>query len=510
MADYRLYQVKVTLLSPLHIGSGRELLHEYDYAIYQGRTWRINEDALLDTQEVDDPDLVDRLMHMRPAELLNPPDFREGSSLFRYAIGGVPRSQAEGAQVREQLKDGHDRPYLPGTSLKGALRTALAWAAWGKQGLRPERARLDRRSRFAAQWYEQELFSMHGGKAPNHDLLRALQVGDSMPVSPEMLMLINARVLNRAGGLGSPIELEAIKPETVFTLTAKVDTVLFSAWAQRGGLRLKHGDLLRDWPSVVQQHTMQRLEHEAEWFARIPGTERVADFCRRLVQTSLPDTACLLQLGWGTGWEGKTFGSHLQADQDFMESIVCSSNQGGYGLARGRRQPGDPFPKSRRVLVQVQRAPDGSMHEIPIAPPGWVLLELQPEAGQVAVTSISVQGAMAAVPALGLVEPVTPPPEPVPPPEGEPSPPEMEPEQPQAAPVEPGPPLLPGPGTGVVTWYNMKQGLGRVQIDGSQEEVQVQRTHLRQGERFLVPGSRVAFTLVQDEGGFHLEGVGPV
>ena len=53
--NYTLYDVKVTVLSPLHIGSGRDLLNEYDYAIYQGQTWRINEDALLDAQNVDDP-----------------------------------------------------------------------------------------------------------------------------------------------------------------------------------------------------------------------------------------------------------------------------------------------------------------------------------------------------------------------------------------------------------------------------------------------------------------------
>ena len=373
MPDYTLYHVKVTVLSLLHIGSGRDLLNEYDYTIYQGQTWRINEDTLLDAQNVDDPALSDRLAQTPPAQLLNKPDdFHPDSRFFRYVIKGTPRAEGEGAQVREQLKDVYDRPYLPGTTLKGALRTALGWLAWEKRGLRPDRARLGRDRRFAAQQYERELF----GRDPNHDLLRALQVGDSAPVGKDRLMIVNARVLNRGGKPASPIELEALRPDTAFELTVKIDTALFSSWAQAHGLKLPGAALLRELPAVAQAHSAQRLTREAEWFARIPGADKVAAYCRQLRDTRLPPNAFFTQIGWGTGWEGKTFGSRLQVDRDFMEAIVRHPRESGYGLARGQRKPGDPFPKSRRVLVQVQRSPDGRIVETPHSPLGWVLVEM--------------------------------------------------------------------------------------------------------------------------------------
>ncbi len=53
MADYIQYQVKLTTISPLHIGSGRVLLQDYDYAVKKGYTWRLNEDTLLDAQQVE-------------------------------------------------------------------------------------------------------------------------------------------------------------------------------------------------------------------------------------------------------------------------------------------------------------------------------------------------------------------------------------------------------------------------------------------------------------------------
>ncbi len=38
-------------------------------------------------------------------------------------------------------------------------------------------------------------------------------------------------------------------------------------------------------------------------------------------------------------------------------------------------RPAGPFPKSRRVVVQIQRAPDGRLLERPVAPLGWVWVE---------------------------------------------------------------------------------------------------------------------------------------
>ncbi len=369
MADYILYKAKATLLTPLHIGTGRNLLLSYDYAVYGGRTWRLNEDAILEAQNVDDPRVMALLMKTPPAQLLKPGDFQEGSPFFRYVIRGVPRSQAEGAQLQEQWKDPYDRPYLPGTSLKGALRTALAWHAWEILKLRPERSRLNPNPRFAAQGYERQIF----GPDPNHDLLRALHVGDSEPVGADRLILINVRVINKTGTMGPPIELEAVAPETVFHFTVKLDLTLFSDWAKRHRLEMHGEDWLRNLPAVVNRHTAQRLEEERAWFNGVPGAERILQFYKEL---KVPARGFLLQVGWGTGWDDKTFGSHLRADPDFLEGILRPPKAGGYGIARGRRQPGDPFPKSRRVIVQIHRAPDGRIiQERPVAPLGWMWVE---------------------------------------------------------------------------------------------------------------------------------------
>ena len=368
MAAYTIYDLTVSVLTPLHIGTGKELLHQYDYSIHGGRTWRLNESALLDAQDVEDPALIEKLARTPPAQLLRSQDYRPDSGLFNYVLRGTPRSEAEGAQLREQIKDVFDRPYLPGSSLKGALRTVLAWNIWQQRDIQPEMSQINRRRQWAGQRYEQDIF----GRDPNRDFLRALHVSDSASVDPERLLILNARVMNRRGGLAAPVEMEAVAPDTQFHLTLKVDDALFSEWAVHNRLRLNGKNLLSDLSRAAQNHSLTLARQERTWFSAIDNARQVAGFYHQIANIRLPARRFLISLGWGTGWASKTFGPHLQQHRDFMERIVRD-----FRLARGRRQPGDPFPKSRRVVVQISRDRQGRPVETPATPLGWCLVEMK-------------------------------------------------------------------------------------------------------------------------------------
>lgn len=374
MTDYTRYKVTLSAITPLHIGSGVDLLNDYDYAIRGGYTWRINENTLLDAQDVDDPQIAAQLAQTPPVQLLRAEDFKPGGRYIRYRVQGAPRATGPGAQVKEQIKTVEDQPYIPGTSLKGALRTAIAWNAWAQKGMKPARKDLGRSRQWAGSQYERSIF----GKNPNYDFMRALQVGDSNPVSAEQLLLANIRTLNRGGSLTVPIEIEAIRPNTPFTLEMKFDQALYSDWARKNGFHLAGENWLSNLAQAVQAHARQRIKEELSWLQEIRGADALRSFYDRLGRAGLKDNQCILQVGWGTGWEDKTFGSHLKSDPSFMEEILKSPREGGFGLARGRRRQGDPFPKSRRVVVSVARVASGDISETAVRPLGWVLLELNP------------------------------------------------------------------------------------------------------------------------------------
>ncbi len=368
MPDYTLFKVQVSTLTPLHIGSGVDLLNQYDYAIHKGYTWRIDHSRLLEAQQIDDPRQLAMIAERPPQELLSEADYQPGSPFFRYVLKGVPRATGEGAVLREQIKDVYDRPYLPGSSLKGALRTALAAALWKESGYQLEVNRLGRNAKFAAQEYERALL----GKNPNHDLLRALHVSDSQPLSADSLMVVNARVINRGGKLASPIEMEAIRPDVTFEMTIKVDDALFSDWARRMGLKLNGETALRNLPHLVNRRSQELARRELALFKSIPSAGRVTSFYEQILKSQLQSGQMLLCFGWGTGWESKTFGAQMFANPNVREALLRQ-----FRMARGRRKPGDPFPLSRRVAVAFQRAANGRLDESPALPLGWTLIQFE-------------------------------------------------------------------------------------------------------------------------------------
>ncbi len=363
------YRATLTVITPVHIGTGQVLQRRYDYVVHQGRTWRLHVDRVLEAFEARWRQQAQGGRYPLPGDLLTEADFAN-RALFRYVLPGRPRSPRPFAELREFIKDTWDRPYIPGSSLKGAIRTALAWAGWAERIPALRRNDIGRNPRFAGQPLEKRLF----GPDPNHDLLRALQVSDFFgPQKPgEGLVVVNAQVVT-SRGLQAPIELEAAVDVT-FEGTLKVDDYLFSRHARRLGF----GDR-RDWLTPqgllerLRRHSQARLEHLTEHFYRfarrgIPGAEKVAKFYEELRDFDLPKNHAFLAIGWGTGWDGKTFWTHLQEDAHLFEALVKQFRLQRRPKGASKRKPGDPFPASRRVVVQKERV---------AAPFGWVVLALE-------------------------------------------------------------------------------------------------------------------------------------
>ena len=135
-------------LSPVHIGTGKEL-EPFDYIADDQCYSRIDLDAILAWMKPEQADKLaawvseqaDRIEGLggrqrdearRQMELTNFPDaalqdaLRSDSALVRYR---GERGFERNLQVREQAKDADETPLIPGSSLKGALRTALAFVA---------------------------------------------------------------------------------------------------------------------------------------------------------------------------------------------------------------------------------------------------------------------------------------------------------------------------------------------------------------------------------------------
>jgi len=354
----------IKTLTPLHIGDGNVLRRDFDFAVYKGQTYRLNDTEILEAKEAQWSGV--RNQYDPPGKLLTEADF-SNKDFFPYIMRGMPRSPKTDAEVRAFIKDYQERPYIPGSSLKGAFRTALAWMGWKE--IKPElnRQAIGRSRSWAGRDLEKKLF----GRDPNHDLLRTLHVSDCFgPQKPgENLVLVNAQVLTKKSAQ-SPIELEAAQSETTFRGSVTIDDNLFGSMAEKelGFGNRRHW--LNELMARTQAHSHARLEKLADWFEHADGAEQIAAFYRNLLNAKVGANTAVMQIGWGAGWDGKTLWTHLQQDPRLFEQLISDFRMHKAGRNSPPRKVGDPFPRSKRVAMDKANKP--------AAPMGWVLVQLKP------------------------------------------------------------------------------------------------------------------------------------
>jgi|GEM_PF-4426772 len=259
------------------------------------------------------------------------------------------------------------RPYIPGSSIKGALRTALLAFAFGDKGRgrQVERQAVDAisqgRSRtFVFQAAERSIF----GPNPNHDALRALKVWDSEPLSTDCLQVALVRVLNLVGTVEAPtlrwrarqggsaaslrdamtIAVEVLKPGTEAVCEAGIDDWLLarrdaSLGPGAAGLERLKEALLRRGEAIIRA--------ERRFFQEYDRPQAEASLAG--VEEALSAGRPCLPMGWGSGWRAKSVGEMLPQ--------ALARTREAYKMGRA----GMPFPKTRKVVTEggVAKAPLG-------------------------------------------------------------------------------------------------------------------------------------------------------
>lgn len=347
--------VRIRTLTPVHIGTGRVLEKDFDFVVRGGRTWVIRLERIWEEKFTDDPQTLKILERTPPDQLLRAEDLREGSPYVRYGLPGQPA----GRELREAIKDPADRPYLPGTSLKGALRTVLAWHAWEEQKLTLGSVRLKETPKFAARPLEAKIFAGDAElkEFPHHDLLRALRVSDSQPQSPRCLEVIQVRVWSRKDPQ-APLSVEAIRPGTEFTTTITIDETLFSSWAGRE--KLLHREWFDQIPKAAWKRANRLLQSQKVfWSDAGQLTATLGPLVMALNRHKESSSGFPLCLGFGVGWEGMTLGPLLKEDPQWSQVFAA------YKLGRRGTKPQE-FPGSRRAVV-VQDRPANLL--------GWIWVE---------------------------------------------------------------------------------------------------------------------------------------
>jgi len=392
------YRVEMELLSPLHVGSGRKLLQGIDWIEHQGRVYVANQEALLEEMLPEtgaelDASAVDHLVGMKLGDMIN--ELQRARRLdwygpcFRYSLPGRPMGRTP-QEISEQIKDSYGRPYLPGSSLKGALRSLLArhvvadesrqiriHRKYGQRGL-------DRRA--AADKMEQNLFVTRtsGVNESNYDLWRAVQVADSKPVDdPNWPALALAQVNvypPRSSGRPRPrMNVEVLRTGTRLTATLKLDHTMFTPLAEE---RLRFGGRrrwLEELAKRAQNDAKHRLVEEVSYFYEL----RKQGYDKCPVENFLDDLAdrwrdlgsgeFLMQVGWGPGWMSKTLGGTMRKEMG-EKAFVKMAND--FRLAWDRHQRRSKWVKNGLAPL-TRRLATVSVDGEQSVPLGWMKVRLE-------------------------------------------------------------------------------------------------------------------------------------
>ncbi len=363
------YQLKT--ITPVHIGTG-EILSQIDGFYDNGRWHRIDIDAVLAAIPESELNRLTIAMGQRNFQWGRYLSTNQRSASYTLPCPEDPRE----TEIREAIKDVFGRPMIPGSSIKGAIRTALLWdliSDDNKEAQNDLKEQVQRRTNRS--WVGQGIERRVLGKDPNHDLMRVVQVSDTAPIPIEALEMGVAWTvtLNRDGELVPKREgnreyktfVEQIRAEQTFDFSIKIDKSLFR---QREKGELGYSDrqeqvVCEELAEVCNFVGKGLAKDEAEFYDyyRLP---ELANFYESLANQieNLSDGAFILPIGWGTGYLAKTVTGLLTGDDtDLMMKL-----RRHYRLGRSRSGGDyydDEFPKTRRVLYDRQR---------PKSPLGWV------------------------------------------------------------------------------------------------------------------------------------------
>ena len=376
------YQIET--LTPVHVGSGENLRH-ID-GCYANKKWhRIDLDKVF-THPSANLNALTAAMERR--------EFRWTTHLQSpeaFATYSLPCSQSpKEVEVREAIKDINHRPYIPGSTLKGAIRTALLWDLINRndthykqtleklEQLPTQQPRGNPRQETPMKPIEWTFL----GSDPNSDLLRALQISDTTSIEFSGLEIGNAWTVTLDSnhqlvekiekGQEYKIFVEQIQPQQVLTFSLNIDEWLLTEPAScRLNFDDSQVDAIRNIAAVCHWVTGDLIEREQEFFStyNFPEIANIYNRLLRLNESLTGSGSFLLQIGWGTGYDSKTITPLFTYDENDAEAAqeLLTNLRKRFRLGQSRSHPRTydkrQFPKTRRIFYRGQT---------PVSPFGWV------------------------------------------------------------------------------------------------------------------------------------------
>ncbi|MEM2919114.1 MAG: type III-A CRISPR-associated RAMP protein Csm5 [Candidatus Altiarchaeota archaeon] len=371
----RTYRLKIKVLSPVHIGSGKEY-YPYEYCFIGDKICIYDFDSFLaksSSQEILNSifkEIGKPLWKMLSQSQLRYEFCRNVEEISAFTANNLKNWAEKGnrATIWEFIKNSFNQPYIPGSSLKGAIRTAIAYS------ILKQHFPLYKEVKEAILIKENDRLK-HGDKEiiekkvfckvePQKDVMRIWAISDSGPISREnSLSVIACKRLSKDRLLGFSNYFEVLtenSPEIYSTLSFYPSLINSGIWKK---------EILELFPKTIDEllnyiriFSTDIVDYEIKYYKKHPLMRELSSIINFYTEIAkeLAKGAIILPIGKGTGWISKTIGLLLKKELSTFNGIFKA-----YKLGKKGQRP-EIFPSSREIICESTKKVFG-----------WIKLEIK-------------------------------------------------------------------------------------------------------------------------------------
>lgn len=336
-------------LSPVHIGSG-EKYSSSEFLIRNNKILKLDINkvfSLLNQNEKDD--FVDSLEY---------PDFRlenflQGKKISISEATLYSSNYKTGSsfkEINENIKTNFEG-YIPGSSLKGAIKTAILSAFIGEKEIYQIGELFSIRDPWQrkreVEGFNEGFFSNNGKKDSYSDFMKFVQIPDFRPV--KNLCVYDVQSLEAEGNnwrwyhrngrvVQSYLETIASGERIEGEISITYDDRIFNSLKLKGKEDILE---LTEIKRLIHGFSDRIINHEIDFSNRY-GIEFLKDFYINLKQINTKESP-VIKLGHGSGYLATTIGLELKNNPAVYEKVRTSLRGKSYAFE---------FPKTRRIVME--------------------------------------------------------------------------------------------------------------------------------------------------------------
>ena len=361
----------IEILTPVHIGSGVKLAKDIDFIATRDTVTIVPQSALMEYLEENPIELENFIKGYYKLDKIN-----LGTLGKKYPINGE-----RVFDITEFERNGFGKPYIPGSSIKGTIRTILLRKRFNELSPNEQTNLLKQVNSTKKEWASEPIVKELLGDSSNENLMRTLEIFDAEfnEVSLEKVLILSLsdneataykwkRMGRDADNQDDPskatnIFVEALPIGAKGYSSISLSNFLFNNPEAKESLKFSDSSLsnLNNLIAAINEYSLEKLKNEKSFFEKLNANKKLSNVIKNidwLIEQieKLQKDEFLLRISWGSGWKGMT--------GDFLDNQWLQTFRSKYRLGKNNFPI---FPKTRRIIF------DGNE---PKYLTGWIKIKL--------------------------------------------------------------------------------------------------------------------------------------